>query len=100
MSIPDRVARLLNCDADDPALVEAVEVMTALARVHTRGRGFHGDDHPMADVAAVIVTASARLHSNPEQVDSGVAEVWTRGGFVGFSLPELLVLNARRGTAA
>jgi hypothetical protein len=92
-----RVAQLLGIP-DSPAISEAVEVVTALARVHTRGRGFTVEE-PLPDVAAVIVTASARLASNAEQVDSGVGPIWTRGSFVGWSLAELTVLNARRGTS-
>lgn len=84
---------------DDEAAQEAVDIITAIAKVTTRGNGFNGDV-PEPDVAKVIVLAAARLLANPGQVDEGVGPIWTRGGFVGWSLAELIVLNARRGTAA
>lgn len=97
-----RVAALTGY-ADDEACQEAVDIITALARVYTRGNGFTTDpsdaDVPDTGVGKVIVLAAARLLANPEQTDSGVGPVWTRGSFVGFSIAELLVLNARRRTA-
>lgn len=97
MTLTERVAALAG--DNDPGLVaESVEILTAMARVHTRGNGF-GVEGPEPDVAAVIVTAAARLAANPDQVDSGVGEVWVRGGFKGFTLAELVVLNARRKTS-
>ncbi len=92
-----RVAALTKL-ADDAACQEAVEIITALAKVAARGNGFTITG-PEPDVAKVIVVAAARLLANPEQVDSGAGPTWTRGGFVGWSLAELVVLNARRGTA-
>jgi len=51
-------------------------------------------------VAAVIITATARLLANPEQLDSTVGGVRTGGGFAGWSLAESFVLNRYRRRAA
>src|SRR5690606_21952118 len=97
------VAKFLD-GADDPALVELAEehaaVMTALVRAYTRGRGFGADGEPVEDVRAVIVTATARLVSNPEQADNYAGGAGVRGRLVGFWLPEQIVLNAYRRRSA
>lgn len=84
---------------DDTTLValagQHVGIVTAMARSYTRGNGFTGTE-PAADVAAVIVTATARLLSNPEQLDQTVGSVAVRGAFTGWTLAELFVLNAYR----
>lgn len=84
---------------DDPALVAAVDAIAALARSYTRGRGFTVDG-PNVDVSAVVVTAAARLVSNPRQItfelDVGRGSRAYRGGFVGWSLAELAALNRYR----
>ncbi|MCV7302638.1 hypothetical protein H7J93_23725 [Mycobacterium barrassiae] len=84
---------------DDDTLVELASehaaIMTALARSYTRGRGFAGAD-PAEDIAAVIVTATARLVANPEQLASEVGSVAIRGGWQGWNLAEQIVLNRYR----
>jgi hypothetical protein len=72
-----------------------------MARAYTRGEGFtDGDDgDPNGDIAAVIVTAAARLVANPEQLASDVGTVSTRNGFSGFTLTEQIVLNRYRKRA-
>ena len=76
-----------------------VTVVSALARAYTRGRGFT-DDEPADDVAAVITTATARLVTNPEQFTrEGVGGWSAAGGFHGWTLAELFVLNRHRGRA-
>jgi len=47
-----------------------------------------------------IVTATARLLANPEQLAHDVGAVSFRGGFTGWSLAETFVLNRYRRRAA
>lgn len=88
---------------DDTTLVslasQHVAIVTAMARSYTRGNGFT-EGEPSVDIAAVITTATARMIANPEQVDTMVGSTSIRGGFRGWSLAELFVLNAWRGRAA
>lgn len=70
-------------------------IITALARSYTRGRGFIGAE-PAEDIAAVIVTATARLVANPEQLASDYGSVSLRGGWQGWNLAEQIVLNRYR----
>jgi len=87
---------------DDTQLValagEHAAVITAMARAYTRDRGFLGTE-PFEDVAAVIVTAAARLVANPEQVPNTSGPFSVAGGFTGWSLAELFVLNRYRKRA-
>ncbi len=79
--------------------------MTAIVRAYTRGRGFYEGVPPQmaADLAAVIVTATARLVTNPGSIRetsvTGVASQ-TFNEFRGFNLAELMVLNSHRRRAA
>ena len=54
----------------------------------------------LADVAAVLVTATARMMTNPGQIardsTAGPFSESIRGGFVGWSLAETFVLNRYR----
>lgn len=96
-----RVADFLG-QGDNPELValagEHVVVITAMARAYTRGAGFYGD-MPEPDVEAVVTTATARLVANPEQIRYGVGSTQYFGGFTGWSLAELAVLNRYRRRA-
>ena len=54
-----------------------------------------------ADLAAVVVTATARLVVNPAQVERESADGYSvTGSFSGFSLPEVMVLNRYRRRSA
>lgn len=104
MTIPERVAAHLGKGGDATVLAlagEHVAIITAMVKAYTRGRGFVGTI-PAPDVEAVIVTAAARFTANPEQVEryqaADYAETPTR--FLGFTLPELAVLNRYRKRAA
>lgn len=79
----------------------ALQTMTQFARAYTRGRGFT-DGIPADDIAAVIVTATARLMANPEgHLMETVGSFSVQyGRFQGFNLLELAVLNNYRRTAA
>jgi hypothetical protein len=93
-----QVAEFLG-QGDDTRLValagQHAAVVTALARSYTRDRGFAGAD-PAEDIAAVIVTATARLVANPEQLASDFGSVSLRGGWQGWNLAEQIVLNRYR----
>ena len=99
----DDVAAFLGM-ADDAELVALADqhatIITAMCHAYTRGNGFASDGTPRDDLAAVITCATARLVANPEQLQSQVGTVVMRGGFAGWSLAELFVLNAYRGRAA
>jgi hypothetical protein len=77
---------------------EVVPVITAMVTSYTRGRGFTAGE-PNHELNAVIITASARMVANPEQLSTRVGSVEIRGGFQGFSLAETFVLNRYRKTA-
>lgn len=80
---------------------ETLPIITAMARAYTRDQGFDpATGEPAEDVAAVLVTATARLMANPEQIATDVGDVSIRGGFTGWSLAELFVLNRYRKRAA
>jgi hypothetical protein len=88
---------------DDTALValagQHVGIVAAMAQSYTRGGGFTAGE-PYDDVAAVIITATARLVDNPEQkIDKTVGPTSSRGGFYGWSLAETFVLNRYRRRA-
>lgn len=88
---------------DNPELVamagEHVLIITAFAQAYTRGNGFPSG-FPVEPIAAVITTATARLLANPEQIDTRAGDVSVKGGFVGWSLAELFVLNTYRKKSA
>ena len=90
----------LNTSKADAVL----SVITALARSYTRGRGFNFYDKPNEDVAAVILSAAARLYRDPSQIVSqetmGPFSVSYRAGFDGWSVAELGTLNRYRVRAA
>ncbi|MCH5641438.1 hypothetical protein [Gordonia sp. ABSL49_1] len=77
-------------------------IVTAMAQAYTRGGGFTNGE-PTDDVAAVITTATARLLTNPGQLDTddsmGPMRVVIRGSFTGWTLAELFVLNRYRKRA-
>ena len=95
------VAALMG-QPDNPDLVavidQALETIYQLVSAYTRGNGFTGGV-PNPELRAVIRTATARLTANPEQVASTVGGVTVAGGFNGWSLAELAVLNRYRKRA-
>lgn len=96
-----RVAEFLG-QGDDDGLValasEHAEITTAMARAYTRAGGFVSGV-PNEEIAAVITVAAARMVANPEQIASTVGGVSVRGGFSGWTLAELFVLNRYRKRA-
>jgi hypothetical protein len=80
---------------------QIVDVVTALAQGYTRGQGFDGVT-PRPDVAAVILSASARLAVNTPNAQAETYEVNGPDAFrhngspVMWSTAELSVLNRYR----
>jgi hypothetical protein len=93
------VADFLGRGQDNTVLAlagEHVAIVTAMARAYTRGKGFDENGDPLDDVAAVIVTATARLMANPDQIARTTGPFSYSGGFTGWSLAETFVLNRYR----
>lgn len=100
---------------EDPALRKQAdhhaETVARMARAYTRGNGFQSvPGHNVGpllvdveeDVAAVIVTAAARLLPNPSQgkrIESGSFNA-APGVFAGWTLAELGVLHRYRRRSA
>lgn len=105
MNTGQQVADFLG-RGEEAALValaeQHVQIITAMAQAYTRGRGFE-DGTPASDIAAVIVTATARLVVNPEQLPkdqtAGSFSQRTYAGFKGWSLAETFVLDRYRKRA-
>lgn len=96
-----RVADFLGGGSDSNLVTLAenhAQILTNMCLAYTRGAGFSNGE-PNDQIASVIVTAAARLVSNPEQIPTDVGAVSTRGGFTGFNLAELFVLNRYRKQA-
>lgn len=75
--------------------------VTAMVKAYVRGNGFTGDV-PATDLAAVIVSATARAVSNPAHAEHLAAGPFTvrPGSFNGWTLPELAILHGYRRRAA
>ncbi len=73
-------------------------MVKAMVQAYTRGKGFHSG-MPEYPIEAVITTATARLLANPGQIKTRVGEVAIDGGFSGWTLAELFVLNNYRRRA-
>jgi hypothetical protein len=78
----------------------ALPIVTAMVKAYVRGGpGWE----PNEELEAVIVTATARLVTNPGQVSldqtAGAFSQSLRGGFAGWTLAELAVLNRYRKRA-
>ena len=89
-------------DADSiAAATEYVPIVAEYVRGYTRGNGYTQDE-PASPLHAVIVAASARLVSNPEQVTYYQTGDYTERSAVltGYTLPELGVLRRYRKTSA
>jgi hypothetical protein len=100
---PGQVAAFLG-QPDDATVSLAgqhLPVVTEFVRAYTRGRGFT-DGEPGDDLEAVIVSATARLVSNPalNRVETDGVYSVTPGRLDGFTLPELAVLNLHRRRTA
>lgn len=95
------VAAFLGQPDDAPTVEQAgkvVPAITAMVRAYTRGGGFVAGV-PNAEVDAVILTASARLAANPDQLGHTIGGTGYAVGFQGFNLAELATLNRYRRRA-
>jgi len=80
---------------------EHLPLVTTFARAYTRGKGFDATGEPNAELAAVIVTATARLVTNPTSERREQLGDYGRTPHVdGWSLPELDVLHRYRKRTA
>ncbi len=105
MPLPEDVASFLGRGGDVTVLSLAdqhLPIVTAFVRAYTRGNGFDETGDPGDDLAAVIVTATARLVNNPTNRGPSTAGPFseTPGVFNGFTLPELAVLHLYRRRSA
>lgn len=86
---------------DDPVATETAEgqvpIVAEFVRGYTRGKGWQGDT-PAAPLRAVIVSATARLVLNPEQVRQYSSGDYSETGplLTGFTLAERHVLDRYR----
>jgi hypothetical protein len=102
----DRLAELLGDQLPSSSTVERLEAVLrtvkAMASSYTRGNGFT-EGVPAEDLEAVIYSAAMRWVSNPSQIPMrqqlGAVAVDLRGGFIGWTLVELAVLNNYRDRA-
>lgn len=76
-------------------------VVTEMVKGYTRGLGFTADE-PNAAIAAVIVSATARLSANPDgTITVSIDDYQTRKTvFEGFSIAERVILDNYRRKAA
>ena len=76
-----------------------VPLITSIVKSYTRGRGFDEDGEPNAEIAAVIAPRRRGCSRTPSSSPYDVGAVSMRGGFNGFNLAELAVLNRYRKRA-
>ncbi|MEH3135295.1 MAG: hypothetical protein PGN30_09875 [Mycolicibacterium neoaurum] len=103
MTLTAELADFIGAEVNEDQAGAVVRLIAALARSYTRGGGFGDAGDPAPDIAAAIVTASARLLRDPSQIiDTEVAgpfRVSYRSGFDGWSVAELAALNRYRKRA-
>ncbi len=104
MPTPSQLALLLNQGSytAEARFSAVLGIVSTLAKSYTRGHGWT-DGQPAEDIDAVILTAAARLVTNPGQISAaegmgGLTVDW-RAGFTGWTLVELAVLNRYRDMA-
>ena len=77
-----------------------LSIVTAMAKAHTRGRGFASDGTPVPEIHSVILTASARLISNSKGLlyDEAVGpeSISYRTAFNGWTVVERMCLDRWR----
>ena len=103
-SLAPRVAAMVGLQGDDETVETAkaqLPIVSEYVRGYTRGRGFDGSA-PAGPLMAVIVSATARLATNPEQLT-----VFTTGDYserparlAGWTLAEIGVLHRYRVVSA
>lgn len=99
-TIATDVRAFLNQPTSMQAQAEAVVgVISAMAEDYTRGKGFV-DGEPTNLVSKVIISASARLLANPDQIEFTTGSVTIRSSFDGWNTIEKTLLNSIRKAAA
>jgi len=101
VALVDRVVAFLGQNGNDgfaASAVEHVSVITEMAYAYTRGKGFINGE-PAGAVASAIVSASARLLANPEQLEYQTGSIAIRSAFDGWSPLEKTLLGTLRGRA-
>lgn len=99
--LPEDVAKFLG-RGDDTELIalaqEHLPIVTAFIEAYTRGRGFDELGEPANPLRAVIITATARLVPNPEQMKRYSSGDYSENPAIldGFTLPELAILHRYR----
>ena len=77
---------------------EALKTVAEFVQSATRGEGFTVAGNPSSELAAVIITAAARLLTNPAQISRkeipGISLLYQ--AFDGFTLAERMVLHRYR----
>ena len=101
VALSSRVAAHVGREGDVETITHAtrhVETVAAFVQAYTRGNGFDVLGDPAPDVAAVIVAASARLTTNPEQVYQYTAADYSErpARFEGWTIAEKGVLHEHR----
>jgi hypothetical protein len=99
------VASFLGKTQDSGFIAQAnvgAQAAYEFARGYCRGRGFEDDEDLPADLRMVVITAGARLATNPNMLRGEQAESYaTNSGPDGFWAPlELAVLHRYRRRAA
>lgn len=96
------VADYLGRPDDGDTIARAAKVLplaSAMIRGYCRDRGWtlvDGEWIPADDIAAVVLTVTARMLANPEGIDLQIGEVRMGAGFQGYSLGELATLHRYR----
>lgn len=104
--LPADVLAFLGQDVSvpSPQLLTALDVVSHMVHSYVRGAGFTNGE-PDDALAAVIISATARLTTNPTlntqksiTVDDGTVAI-SLGTFKGWTLPELAILHTYRRRA-
>ncbi|MDO5503939.1 MAG: hypothetical protein Q4G67_12260 [Actinomycetia bacterium] len=99
MITPAKLVELVGTGTEDQA-AEALETITAMVEGYTRGRHVDAVGGYRPGVEKVVTAAAARFLANPAQIawkeQVGAYSSSRMGGFAGFSLAELAVLNRYR----
>ena len=100
--VPSVVAFLGQSMLDTRLVSRATEIVATIAAMvheYTRGKGFDEAGVPNDGVKRVIISASARLLANPDQIEFQTGTVAIRGAFEGWSSLEKTILNSYRKVA-
>lgn len=100
--VPSVTAFMGQSALDTRFQAQAVEIVATIAHMvheYTRGNGFDEAGVPTDGIKRVIISASARLLANPEQIQFQTGIVVLRGAFEGWTALERTILNSYRKVA-